>query len=362
MTFSNLSTTSVSLFGLRQTSAERSNLALVNGGTGGPITLRVTLWPKEGGTPFVVSPDTTLDPGQWFQMNGVLSKAGFDAGHATVERVLGSDPFLAYAVFNDNATQDGSYVPSVPAGAGAETQTLPFAGEGAFSTELVLANPTAQTATVRFSYVESLGANAGAVATASDTLAPGEQRIVPGALQYQRSLGAPVAAAGGRLGGALSVSFSAGGAALPGFCGARTGSGAAGGGEYALFYPSVPLSSSSISEVWIHGLAQDTLSRSNLAVFNAAPAGMAGGDISVQVEVYDGTSGTKAGTTETRTLSPGRWTQFDNVLQAGGVAAGYARVVRVSGSSPFAAYGVVNDGKNAASGTNDGSYVAAEGP
>jgi photosystem II stability/assembly factor-like uncharacterized protein len=356
-----LSTTSVSLFGLRQSTAERSNIGLVNGGTGGPITLRVTLVPKSGGTAFVVSPDTTLGPGQWLQLNGVLAQAGFDAGYAAVERVTGSDPFLAYAVFNDNATQDGSFVPSVPAGAGAETQTLPFVGEGTFSTELVLANPTAQTATVRLSYVESLGPNAGAVATATDTLAPGEQRIIPGALQYLRSLGAPIAAPGGTLGGALSVSFFAGGAAVPGFAGGRTGS-AGGGGEYALFYPSVPLSFSSVSDVWIYGLAQDSSSRSNLAVVNAAPAGTAGGDISVQVEVYDGTTGAKAGTTETRALSPGRWTQFNGVLQAGGIAAGYARVVRVAGSSSFTAYGVVNDGKDTSSGTNDGSFVPGEGP
>lgn len=42
-----------------------------------------------------------------------------------------------------------------------------------------------------------------------------------------------------------------------------------------------------------------------------------------------------------------------------GVSNGYARVVVLSGSPSFFAYGVVNDGASPASGaTNDGSYVA----
>lgn len=74
----------------------------------------------------------------------------------------------------------------------------------------------------------------------------------------------------------------------------------------------------------------------------------------------NGATGVLAGSTEVLALSPGGWTQLDGILSRFGLSNGYARVVRVSGSSPFVAYGVVNDGASPGSGgTNDGSYVTA---
>ena len=62
----------------------------------------------------VLSPDITLEPGQWQQLNSVLSQAGFTNGYALIERISGSAPYLAYAVINDNVTNDGSFVPAIP--------------------------------------------------------------------------------------------------------------------------------------------------------------------------------------------------------------------------------------------------------
>ena len=43
---------------------------------------------------------------------------------------------------------------------------------------------------------------------------------------------------------------------------------------------------------------------------------------------------------------------MSRVLQGTGVSNGWVRVTRLSGSEPFAVYGVVND-----AGTNDGAYL-----
>ena len=63
------------------------------------------------------------------------------------------------------------------------------------------------------------------------------------------------------------------------------------------------------------------------------------------------------GGTANVTLQPGQWFQWNEILKASGLRQGYVRVFRVSGTSPFLAYGVVNDGGSGRPGTNDGSYV-----
>ena len=52
------------------------------------------------------------------------------------------------------------------------------------------------------------------------------------------------------------------------------------------------------------------------------------------------------------TLAPGQFLQFDSALARFGVAQGYARIRRLSGTDQFLAYGVLND-----QGNDDGSYV-----
>ena len=57
-------------------------------------------------------------------------------------------------------------------------------------------------------------------------------------------------------------------------------------------------------------------------------------------------------TPEERTLGAGEWHQIGTPLASRGATAGSARVERVSGSSRFVAYGILNDAA-----TSDGSYL-----
>src|SRR5437867_1297772 len=180
-------TESVYLYGLRETVADRIHPALVNLGTVQAISLRVTLFSGQAGDSrnLVLSPDITLEPGQWQQLNSVLSQAGFSNGYALIERISGSDPYLAYAVINDNVTNDGSFVPAIPALSLSYQQLLPVVVETqGFQSELVLTNPNGQTLTIALSYIESLGLSKGPTGTVTETLLPGEQKIIPYALQY----------------------------------------------------------------------------------------------------------------------------------------------------------------------------------
>ncbi len=120
----------VVLFGLRETADFRSNLGLVNAAdpaAGTTSTYRVTL---TSGDPAdvrsVALPSVTLAAGQWLQLNQVFQQAGMSNGWATVERIGGTDPFYAYAVVNDNVTNDGSFVPAVPAGRRTRSLMLPL--------------------------------------------------------------------------------------------------------------------------------------------------------------------------------------------------------------------------------------------
>ena len=133
------------LYGLREDTVFRSNLALLNAGdpaTGAPVTLRVTVHSGAAGDGRSVTlSDVTLDAGQWTQLNRVLQSAGYANGWATVERVAGTDAFYAYGVVNDNLTGDGAFIAPVPAGRKTDRLMLPVAVHtGAFTTELCLTN------------------------------------------------------------------------------------------------------------------------------------------------------------------------------------------------------------------------------
>jgi hypothetical protein len=196
----------------------------------------------------------------------------------------------------------------------------------------------------------------GANHTLALTLAPHEQRIIPSALQAFRDmgLGIELAAPGKTIVGSLAVTFTASGAAAPiGFAGARTASPAPGGGGYGLFYPALKNVATAAEEAWVFGLEQDAASRSNLALVHAGP-GIA--EISLRVDVFDAATGALAGGTDVN-LPGGGWQQLNAVLAPYGIAKGYVRVTRTSGSDRFAVYGVVNDGATSHDGTSDGSYV-----
>jgi phosphatidylethanolamine-binding protein (PEBP) family uncharacterized protein len=348
------------LYGLRRTADDRTNVAFANASASTPVTLRVTLNDGSGSGSPVVLPDVTLAAGQWAQVDDVLAGTGITEGWATVAVVSGSGPYFAYAVFNDNGTNDGSFAAYESAEA-SEARLVPVVVEtGTYASELVLCNPSAQARTVELTYVESLSPSAGAGGTATETLVAGEQRLIPSVLEYLRGkVTGTIGASGGSYAGTLTARFASGGSTASGFAGARTGSPAKTvSGRYGLYYAGSGTSGRAQGAAWIYGLRQDTAVRANVAV-SASPEN--GTSVRVHVEVWNGATGQLAGTTETATLAPGAWKQWANLLPTYGVTQGYVRVVNESGAGSFVAYGVVNDGAapGSATGTDDGSFVPA---
>ena len=345
----------VVLFGLREDAAFRSNLGLVNLADPDSATTSVFRVTLTSGDPADVRSvplaPLTLEAGQWLQLNQVLRRAGITNGWATVERVGGSDPFHAYGVVNDNDTDDGSFVPPVAAGRKTVSLMLPVAvSTGGFSTEGVLANPG--TASLSLSIA---GSN-------QVVLGPGEQRFIPDFLAFAGYIVSPVAAA-------VSISVASG---APGtfFAGARTFAAApgGGGGSYGLFYAALPFGDGATDEAWIHGLRQDGLARSNLAVANVTDRNVVHAGVepflTLTADVFDGSTGLLAGSVDLTLDGLGAdWRQVNGILARFGLSNGYARV-RVSGTAPlpFLAYGVVNDGAAPGAGTSDGSFLTMSRP
>jgi photosystem II stability/assembly factor-like uncharacterized protein len=351
---STLADSAVWLFGLRESPGERTNLAVGNAGDTGDITLRVTLYPAGGGQSLAL-PDVVLQPGQWSQTNRALATAGYSQGYARVERVQGDSPFFAYAVFNDNVTNDGSYVPAVSTQAGAEPLILPVLVETpVFKSELILANPGSVPATVTMSYVESLSPALGPGGTVTEVLQAGEQRIIPGATDFLRAKGVPVGAVGSQLAGSLSIRFTVDGGLVPGFAGARAAANGPGGGTYGTFYPAVPISQAATDEAWVFGLRETATTRSNLALVNAGETG----SVTLRCVMYEPRYGSAVAVLDGIELEPHGWRQLDRVLESfPTISEGYVRITKTGGVGPFLAYGVLND-----NGTNDGSYVAMARP
>ncbi|MCM3876673.1 MAG: hypothetical protein NEA02_09675, partial [Thermoanaerobaculia bacterium] len=283
-----------------------------------------------------------LGAGQWLQLNQVLQQAGMTNGWATVERIGGTDPFYAYAVVNDNVTNDGSFVPPVALGRKTNLLMLPVAvSTGAFSTEAVLTNAGSSPLSLRLGRSKLL------------TLQPGEQRFISDFLPFVSEGTAPPA---------TSVPVSVVGGAPTGFhAGARTFAAAPGGGSYGLYYNAATSNEAVWNEAWVYGLRQDDSARSNLAFATIRDeyAGPGLGFFNVTADLFDGATGALAGTVGVQLDYVGpQWKQINAVLSGFGVSNGYARI-RSGGlvSQQFITYGVVNDGAAPGLGTSDGSYM-----
>jgi hypothetical protein len=347
--------------GLRQNSTDRSNLAVQNAGTAaqGSIKLQLTVFSGAQGAPIqAVLPVETLGPGEFSQISLVLQSGGLniDNGFVKIERISGSAPYYAYGVINDNANSDGSFIPAIPSSAltGRPGLTLPVIVEGVFASEVVLTNWSAAQKVLRFIYVESAAGSS--TASFSLSLSPGQQTIIPGFFQYLRSLNTPgIGPVGPTYAGSLFATVD-GGDASGIFVGARTST-PGGGGRYGLFYSAVPYGTASSDSAWLYGLQQNAENRTNLALINTGEEG-SGSDV-FNIDLYNGDTGQKV-TTLTTTVNARAWTQFGTVLiNASGVTQGYARVTRVSGTNPFIAYAVVNDGGQPSERSGDGAFVAS---
>lgn len=351
------------IFGLRQDSRDRSNLAVqsMGGPNDGAITLRLTVFSGDPLTPFSqVLPDIELVPGGFSQISGILNNTQppLVNGYVRIERVSGSAPYYAYGVINDNQNSDGSFVPPLSENvlSGKSSMTVPvIVDTGSFSSELVLTNWAGNSKTLTLEFVASSISTPDATAKLILTLKPGEQKIVPSFVQYLRDHGvAGIGAVGTSYVGALFISTEAGD--LQGIAaGARTT--AMGDiGRYGLFYTAVPAGASLSSGGWVYGLQQNLESRSNLAIVNT-------GEIDDQadqftIEIFDGRNGQKVGS-GTQTIGARGWFQIGTILAPTGIQQGYVRVTRTSGRNPFIVYGVINDGAGPGLRTGDGAFISA---
>ncbi len=217
-----------------------------------------------------------------------------------------------------------------------------------FTSEMTLTNRGNQNVTLTFTYAPAFGSGAGA---AADALGARQQRVVPDAISYLRSLGLPIPATGNQ-GGTLTVGFSGLAPVSDGGVSVRTTT-SVDGGRAGLAYSAVTGSQALSGPVILAGLRQNQQDRSNVALQNTG--GAAEGSISLRVTVNSGDPlNRQAVTLPDQVLAPGGFVQFSGILQSNGFSFnnGYVRVERVSGSAPFYAYGVINDQLN-----SDGSFV-----
>ena len=141
--------------------------------------------------------------------------------------------------------------------------------------------------------------------------------------------------------------------------GARTSS-AGGGGRYGLFYTAVPNGSEATASAWLYGLRQDADNRTNLALVNV---GATASSDTFRIDLYDGATGQKAGSTDV-TVPANGFSQVNAIFAtlAPTVPGGYALITRTSGTNPFIAYAVVNDGGLPGERSGDGAFVSASVP
>ena len=213
-----------------------------------------------------------------------------------------------------------------------------------FTSELTLTNRGEQDVRLDYTYTANRGEGSGA---ASDVLPAGRQRVETDALTYLRGLGIAIPETGNRI-GTLRVE-------------ARLGSEVEAvvrtttlvpEGRAGLAYLGVAEEEGFTEAVYLCGLRQNNRDRSNVAFQNmGAPEE---GAITVRTTVYSGEAAdATARVLEDVTLEPGGFHQYSGLLGVLGVPAqGYVRVERVEGTSPFYAYGVINDQAN-----SDGSFI-----
>ena len=213
-----------------------------------------------------------------------------------------------------------------------------------FTSELTLTNRGSEEASLYYSYTAYAGGGSG---TATDSLAPGSQRIQSDAIAYLTGLGIPIPPTGDRIGTLrVEVSESSEVSVVT-----RTTTDVS-DGRAGLAYPSVTAAEGFHQAVYLCGLRQNTQDRSNVALQNM---GVHADDlITLRTTVFSGeATGAGPRVLGELELKPGEFHQYNQVLKAlGSPAQGYVKVEKVNGDAPFYAYGVINDNFN-----SDGSFV-----
>ena len=200
-----------------------------------------------------------------------------------------------------------------------------------FTSELTLTNRGQGTATVHFTYTAAFGSGSG---TGIDTLAPGQQKIVPDAISYLRSLGVLISSAGNQ-GGTLKVSFSGLISPADGSVTVRTTT-AVLEGRAGLAYAGIPTMTALAGPSYICGLRQNLTDRSNVAVQNVGSS--LDGNITLRLTVFSGEGNDPTPhVLPDQVLPPGGFTQISGILTSNGLSLsnGYVRVERINGTAPY---------------------------
>lgn len=356
--------------GLRQNSADRSNLAVQNAGTSldGEIVLSLTVFSGGPGTPVQQAlPELRLGPGEFRQISGILESGGLtlSSGYVKVERVSGSAPYYSYGIINDQHNSDGSFV------APQRTEDFPLflpavVETSLYSSEVVVANTSTADETLRFTF------RAGAVQAPDNSasyrlpIKAGQQIIIPDFINFLRQNGVEgVQAVGPTYAGSLFVEPLVPGSKFESFepYGVFTAvriSTPGAGGRIGLFVGGVGLPSGSSASSWLFGLQQNGEARSNLALVN--PLLGAGENPSVfRIEIFDGDSGQRVRTLENLNGGGAGWRQINSILAdyAPGVQQGYVRITPIREDIPFVTYAVINDGATPGERTGDGAFIAS---
>ncbi len=213
-----------------------------------------------------------------------------------------------------------------------------------FTSELTLTNRGTEEATLHYTYTADAGGGSG---TATDSLAPGQQRIQPDTIGYLSGLGIPIPGSGNRIGTLRAEVSGSSQVSLTTRTATEVPDGRAG-----LAYPSIAEDQGFQEAVYLCGLRQNTQDRSNVAFQHmGAPDD---GPVTLRTTAYSGeaddTGSLVVGEVE---LQPGGFHQYSGLLgRLGSPAQGYVTVEKVEGDAPFYAYGVINDNFN-----SDGSFV-----
>jgi Beta-propeller repeat len=219
-----------------------------------------------------------------------------------------------------------------------------------FTSELTLTNRGTKDALLDFDYVAAFGNGSG---HGTDSLRAGQQKIVPDAIAYLKSIGVPLPDSGNR-GGTLTVSFSRLSSPTDAAVMVRTTTSVV-EGRAGLAYAGITSASALTGASYLFGLRQNAVDRSNVAIQNAGTP--ADGEVVLELTVFSGDAATPISSVlPPETLSPGGFRQISGILQANGLSLtnGYVRVERLSGKAPYYAYAVINDQTN-----SDGSFIPA---
>ena len=220
-----------------------------------------------------------------------------------------------------------------------------------FTSELTLTNRGTAVAMLDFTYTAHRGGGSG-VASVGIGISPGQQLIVPNAIDFLISRSIPIPDTGNRV-GTLRITLQPFSSSQVGVTVRTTTT--VPEGRAGLAYSAVATEAGFDEAVYLCGLRQNAQDRSNVALQNIGTA--TAGPITLRTTVFSGEpEDAHPRFLEDVELEPGGFYQYSGLLgvldSVGGSRQGYVRVERVEGTAPFYAYGVINDQAN-----SDGSFV-----